>query len=163
MRLPTLEASIKIHGGACTAFAYHVMLSSIVLPAKENKQKNISALQPGQPESRIEECACNAKQERRGFGLARPVTNGGHSYNFRPSLSSGLREKMELRYVTLVTQKLRRKFSASEQRQPPLHGWSRCVKEFAVLRFCERHGKQLPKSEMHNNCSQSNFLQRRIQ
>ena len=85
------------------------------------------------------------------------------SYNFRPSLSSGLREKMELRYVTLVTQKLRRKFSASEQRQPPLHGWSRCVKEFAVLRFCERHGKQLPKSEMHNNCSQSNFLQRRIQ
>ena len=79
------------------------------------------------------------------------------------TLSSGLREKMELRYVTLVTQKLRRKFSASEQRQPPLHGWSRCVKEFAVLRFCERHGKQLPKSEMHNNCSQANFLQRRIQ
>ena len=115
MLLVTLQASIKTPGGACTAFAYHVMLSSIVLPAKENKQRNISALQRGQPESRIEECACNAKQERVGFGLARPVTNGGHSYNFRPSLSSGLREKMELRYVTLVTQKLRRKFFASVQ------------------------------------------------
>ena len=115
MLLVTLQASIKTPGGACTAFAYHVMLSSIVLPAKENKQRNISALQRGQPESRIEECACNAKQERVGFGLARPVTNGGHSYNFRPSLSSGLREKMELRYVTLVMQKLRRKFFASVQ------------------------------------------------
>ena len=82
---------------------------------KRKKQRNISALQRGQPESRIEERACNAKQERVGFGLARPVTNGGHSYNFRPSLSSGLREKMELRYVTLVTQKLRRKFFASVQ------------------------------------------------
>ena len=36
------------------------MLSSIVLPAKENEQRNISALQLGQPGSRIEECACNA-------------------------------------------------------------------------------------------------------
>ena len=60
MLLVTLQASIKTPGGACTAFAYHVMLSSIVLPAKENEQRNISALQLGQPGSRIEECACNA-------------------------------------------------------------------------------------------------------
>ena len=45
MLLVTLQAEHKTPGGACTAFAYHVMLSSIVLPAKENKQRNISALQ----------------------------------------------------------------------------------------------------------------------
>ena len=39
MLLVTLQASIKTPGGACTAFAYHVMLSSIVLPAKEKTKE----------------------------------------------------------------------------------------------------------------------------
>ena len=113
----TLQASIKIHGGACIAFAYHVMLSSNVAFAKENTRRNISAPLRGKLESRREDCACAASPKPVVVGSARPVNNGSLCSNF-PCLSpGGLLGKMEHRYAMNAVLPACRLLSANARRQ----------------------------------------------
>ena len=117
MLFVTLQASIKIRGGACIVFAYHVMLSSHVSFATKNVRKNISASLRGKLASRNGDCACSAKPKLGALGRAWPVNNGSPSGS-SPFLSlSGPLGKMERRYAMNAVLSLCEMLSASARRQ----------------------------------------------